>query len=134
MWNKSFDIVKYRNKRVKVYVDESGQSYYFIYKGKEYNCGTFNFDYLQEIINVLDADLDNTFYVSNDKAHQPAAKVYQQYGVWYCAYKEFDKFFVDYGDLYKRKNRPSKEMLIIKTKEIMSLIDDISENKFNETI
>lgn len=134
MWNKPFDIVKYRNKRVKVYVDEDGQSFYFIYKSKEYSCGAFNPCYLQEIISVIDADLDEVFYVSNDKASQPAAKVYQQYGIWYCDYKGFDKLFVNYGDLYKRKQRPSKETLIIRTKELMLFVDAAAEEKNNETI
>lgn len=134
MRHKSFDIVKYRNKRVKVYVDGDAQSFYFFYKGKEYNCGTFNACYLQEIISVIDADLDKAFYIPNDKVHQPAAKVYQQYGVWYCDYKDFDKLFVNYGDLHKRKQRPSKEILVAKTKELMLFIDAISRDENNETI
>ena len=52
--NKAVDVVKYRGKKIKVYIDDYGQCYYFLYNGKSYSCGTYNIDYLGEIVTIVD--------------------------------------------------------------------------------
>ena len=119
------DVIKYRGKKIKVYVDFDGQSYYFKYKGKEYNCGTFNTDYRCEIISVVDADLDEVFYVKPIAKHRPSAIVYKRYGIWYYDYSTFTNLLLSYGDLLKKNERPSKEQLIEKVHSMMSTIDKV---------
>ena len=89
MKNKPIDIVKYRGKRVKVYADDDGQSYYFIYKGENYGCGTYNINYIAEVISVVDKDLDKVFYVKPLKEHKPAARVYKIYGCFSLVLNSF---------------------------------------------
>lgn len=77
----SCKIIRYRGQDIKVDMDDGGQCYYFIYKSKEYSCGAYNTDYLSEVIAVVDADLDETFYVEPIAQHKPSAKVYKRYDV-----------------------------------------------------
>ncbi len=109
---KAIDKVKYRGKRIKVYADDYGQCYYFIYKGHEYCCGTYNPDYLGEIVSVVDADLSEEFHVDAIEPHSPSAKVYNLFGVWYMDYFGYEKLFVSYGYLLRKKDRPSRGRLI----------------------
>lgn len=132
--NKAIDVVKYRGKRIKVYIDDYGQSYYFLYNGKSYGCGTYNVDYLGEIVDVVDDDLDEKFYVDPILEHRPSAKVYKRYGAWYCDYYGIDGLLVSYGDLLKKKDRPSNDTLIEKVHKIMHDIDKSIENDQLSTI
>jgi hypothetical protein len=132
--NKAIDVVKYRGKRIKVYIDDYGQSYYFRYKGKSYGCGTYNFDYLGEIVSVVDNDLDEVFYVPPTKEHHPSAKVYKRDGIWYCDYHGIDRLLVSYGDLLKNKDRPNRDMLVGKVHKIIDDIDKGIENDQLSTI
>jgi hypothetical protein len=121
--NKPFDIIRYRGKKIKVFIDFDGQSYYFIYKGNSYSCGTYNSDYISEIVSVVDTDLDKVFYVKPIAEHRPSAKVYKRYGLWYCNYATFGNLSISYGDLLKKKDRPNKAKLIERVHELMKIID-----------
>ena len=116
---KPFKKVKYRNQIIPVFADDCGQCVYFKYKGVDYSC----FNYLQEIIDVVDADLDNTFYIKSDIPHAPAAKVYQRHGVWYFDYRRFENLLLDYGLLLPKKERATKEKLIQIARTRMKRID-----------
>lgn len=124
------DVIRYRGKKVKVYIDDYGQCYYFIYKGNEYPCGAYNIDYLGEIVGVIDADLNEEIDVSAIEPHSPSAKVYKQFGVWYMDYFGYDKLLISYGDLLKKKDRPSRGKLIKLAKaEMRSIIDSLKCSK-----
>lgn len=131
MRNKAIDKVKYRGKKIRIYADDCGQSFYFIYKGKYYSCGTYNPDYLAEIIDIVDTDLDHKFYVSALPT-LPSAKVYQRYGVWYYDYKDYKNLFLDYGELIPKKNRSTieqlKEEVIKRITKFEQLDDEDREN------
>lgn len=122
--NKPISVVKYRGKRIKVYVDDRGQCYYFIYNGKSYSCGTYNADYFGEIVSVVDSDLDEVFYVYPKLEHRPSAKVYKRYGVWYCDYNGYDNMHLSYGDLLKKKDRPTRDELTERTYDVIDLIEE----------
>lgn len=124
--NDSFKIIRYRGQDIKVDIDDSGQCYYFIYKGKEYSCGTYNTDYLSEIIAAVDADLDEVFYVKAIAPHKPSAKVYKRYGVWYCDYLDFDGLILSYGEL--NDWTLTKSELIDKARKLMLKLDRIAED------
>lgn len=119
-------VIRYRDQDIKVDLDESGQCYYFIYKGKEYSCGTYNTNYLPEIIAVVDADLDEVFYVKSDAPHKPSAKVYKRYGVWYCDYLDFDELILSYGEL--NNENFAKSELKDKARKLVIKLDRIAED------
>ncbi len=127
--NRQVDVIRYRGERVKVYADDYGQCYYFVYKGHSYSCGMYNYDYLREIVDTVDYDLDETFHIDPDKPNRPSMRVYKRHGVWYCDYLGVEGFLVSYGDLLKSGDRPTKSDLISKGKEIMALIDSPKEQK-----
>lgn len=133
MKNKPIDIVRYRGKRVKVYADDDGQSYYFIYKGENYGCGTYNIDYIAEVISVVDKDLDKVFYVKPLKEHKPAARVYKKYGCWYMDYNSFINICISYENLSTKRNILSKILskkeLIDEVHEMMRFIDEEQEKR-----
>src|SRR5574344_1229532 len=56
--NKVFKTVTYRGVTIDFYDDDNGQSTYFYYKNELYNCGTYNFDYENEMHYIVDCDLD----------------------------------------------------------------------------
>ena len=112
--------INYRKQKIKLGLDECSQSYYFEYKGKKYDCGTYNFDYLGEIIAVVDKDLDKVFYVKDVRPHTPSAKVYNRYGVWYCDFNGYADLLVSYGDL--NNENLSREDLTAKVQTIMMYI------------
>ena len=122
--DKHIDVVKYRGKRIKVYADDPGQSYYFLYNGKSYGCGTYNFDYLGGIVSVIDSDLDEVFYVYPKLEHRPSAKVYKRHGVWYCDYNGYDNMHLSYGDLLKKKDRPTRDQLTERAYDVIDLIEE----------
>lgn len=130
--NKPIDVVKYRGKRIKVYADDPGQCYYFLYNGKSYSCGTYNFDYLGEIVSVIDADLDEVFYIYPKLEHRPSAKVYKRHGIWYCDYDGYDCMHLSYGDLLKKKDRPTRDDLAQRARDVMGLVDDAKEKSEND--
>lgn len=121
--NKPVDKVKYRGKRIRVYDDDYGQCYYFIYNGKPYSCGTYNFDYIDEIISVVDDDLDKVFYVDTPYEHRPSAKVYQRYGIWYMDYSSYDGIRLSCGDLLKKDKRPTHDDIVAKALECVDAIE-----------
>lgn len=131
MKNKPIDIIKYRGKRIKVYADEDGQSYYFIYKGENYGCGTYNIDYIAEVIYIVDKDLDKVFYVKPLKEHKPAARVYKRYGCWYMNYDSFINMCISYENLSTKRNILSKVLskqeLTDEVHSIMGMIDEEQE-------
>ena len=127
--NKPVDIIKYRGKKIKIYADDYGQCYYFIYKKRSYSCGSYNTDYLYEITSVIDDDLDEVFYVQPIKPHHPSAKVYKRYGIWYCNYNGDYGFFVSYGDLLKKKDRPTLKDLTAEVQKIMESSDRVNDPK-----
>lgn len=129
MRGKRVDAVRYRGKKAKVYVDDYGQCYYFIYKGHEYYCGTYNLDYLGEIMSVIDSDLSHEFHVDAIEPHTPSAKAYQLFGVWYIDYLGYEKMLISYGDLLKRKDRPSRGQLIELAKSEMRSLLDLSRKE-----
>lgn len=122
----SLKIVRYRDQNIKVGMDDSAQCYYFIYKGKSYGCGTYNEDYLSELISVVDADLDDTFYVKSEKPHRPSSKVYKRYDIWYCDYQDFDGMILSYGKL--NDENPSKQELVDRAHSLMNRLDEIINN------
>lgn len=132
--NKAVDKIRYRGKKIPVYVDDYGQCYYFLYNGKSYSCGTYNSDYIGEIVSVVDEDLDESFYVQPIRDHRPSAKAYKRYGVWYCDYHGYEGLLLSYGDLLKKDKRPTREYLIQRAKDIMSLIDDKDEKSANDNV
>lgn len=115
--------VKYRGKRIKVYADDYGQCYYFLYNGKSYGCGTYNSDYLGEIVSVVDGDLDRVFHVEPQSPHRPSAKVYQSHGVWYMDYFSWGRMLLSYGDMLPKEDRPTRGGLIDAAKRLMRLCD-----------
>lgn len=125
--DKAIDKVTYRGKRIKVYADDYGQCYYFLYNGKQYGCGAYNFDYLGEIVSVVDDDLDEVFHVMPEREHRPSARVYKRHGVWYCDYFKIEGFPLSYGDLLKKKDRPTRDDLIKEAKLVMNLADGCDE-------
>ena len=133
MKNKPIDIIKYRGKRVKVYADDDGQSYYFIYKGENYGCGTYNIDYIAEVISVVDKDLGKVFYVKPLKEHKPAASVYKKYGCWYMDYDSFVNICISYENLSTKRNILSKVLskkeLIDEVQKMMRFIDEEQEKR-----
>lgn len=120
------ETVRYRGKRIPVYIDEDGQSFFFRYKKKEYGCGTFNGDYYSEIISVVDSDLDEAFYVKNPRERRPAAKVYQKdFGRWLMDYDGEYAVEVCLGDILPKDYRPTKEELTEKAIHLMNLLDEM---------
>lgn len=122
--NKAVAKVKYRGKKIKVYADDYGQCYYFLYNGKSYSCGTFNPDYLGEIVDVIDDDLDKVFHVMPDREHRPSAKVYKRNGLWYMDYDSWDGLLLSYGDILPKDERPSQDDLIRMAHKWMDTIDN----------
>lgn len=133
MKNKPIDIIKYRGKRIKVYADEDGQSYYFIYKGENYGCGTYNIDYIGEVIYIVDKDLDKVFYVKPLKEHKPSARVYKRYGCWYMDYDSFIQMTISYENLSTRRHLLSKVLskkeLTDEVHKMMRMIDREREER-----
>ena len=121
--DKPIDTVKYRGKKIKVYADDYGQSYYFLYNGKSYSCGTYNFDYIGEIVSVLDSDLDEVFHVQPEREHRPSAKVFKRYGIWYCDYNGYENLHLSYGDILPPDKRPTRDDLIARAHEVMKMVD-----------
>ena len=124
--NDSFKLIRYRGQDIKVGLDDSDQCYYFTYKGKEYGCGTYNADYLSEIIAAVDADLDEVFYVKPIACHRPSAKAYKRHGVWYCDYLDFDGLILSYGEL--NGENPAKPELTDRARKLMLKLDRIAED------
>lgn len=118
--------MRYRGQDIEIGIDDSAQCYYFIYKGKEYGCGTYNEEYLSELISVVDADLDEAFYAKSEKSHRPSAKIYKRYGVWYCDYGDFDGMILSYGEL--SGENPSQMELTDKARRLMDELDNITDN------
>ena len=126
--NKAVTNVKYRGKRIKVYVDDCGQCYYFVYNGEIHSCGTYNPDYLGEIVSVVNYDLDKVFHVGPFKAHRPSAKLYQRHGVWYMDYLSYDGLLLSYGDLLPKDERPSCDELEAMARDVVSRIEENDSN------
>jgi hypothetical protein len=133
MMNKPIDIVKYRGKRIKVYADEDGQSYYFIYRGENYGCGTYNIDYIGEVMYIVDKDLDKVFYVKPLKEHKPAARVYKRYDCWYMDYDSFTNICISYENVstkrYLLNKVLSKKELTDEVYKLMRMIDEEQEKR-----
>ena len=126
--NKRIDTVKYRGKRIPVYVDEDGQGFFFRYDKQEYGCGTFNGDYYPAIISVVDKDLDKVFYVQHRKECRPSAKVYQKDGGrWLMDYNGETAFELCLGDILPKGYRPTKEEVTEKALSLMDFLDDFDE-------
>lgn len=126
------DVVRYRKKRIVIYLDDYGQSFYFKYKGETYYCGAFNIDYYTQVIDVIDDDLDRVFYVRNDEPQQPSAKVYDRFGVWKMDYRAYDGLTVCLGDILPRKQRPSMDKVKQKAKCVMATMNDLLDSKDNK--
>lgn len=124
MLDKPIAKVKYRGKRIKVYADDCGQCYYFVYNGESYGCGTYNTDYLGEIVSVVDDDLDKMFHVGPFKARRPSAKIYQRHGVWYMDYFSYDGLLLSYGDLLPKDERPSRDELEARARDVIGMIEE----------
>lgn len=122
--NNPVDKINYRGKRISVYDDDYGQSYYFMYNGKPYSCGTYNLDYIGEIVAIIDDDLDKVFYVDTPYEHRPSAKVYQRHGIWYMDYSSYDGILLSYGDLLKKDKRPTRDDLVAKAREFVDAIEN----------
>ena len=122
--NKAIAKVKYRGKRINVYADDCGQCYYFLYNGKSYGCGTYNLDYIGEIVSVVDDDLDKVFHVGPFCEHRPSAKIYQRHGIWYMDYFSWDNLLLSYGDLLPKGERPSRDELTEKARELIEMIEE----------
>lgn len=132
MKNKPIDIVRYRGKRVKIYANDDGQSYYFIYKGENYGCGTYNINYIAEVISIVDKDLDKVFYVKPLKEHKPSARVYRKDGCWYMDYDSFANICISYENLSKSdifSKILNKEELIDEVQKMMRFIDEEEEKR-----
>lgn len=122
------DVVRYRKKRIVIYLDERAQSFYFTYKGNIHYCGAYNIDYYTQAIDVIDADLDRVFYVRSELPNQPSARVYDRFGVWKMDYKEYDGLTVCLGDILPKPQRPTAEKVMEKAKYVMRSMDEL-ENK-----
>ncbi len=123
------DTLRYRGKRIRVYVDDYGQSYYFKYRGREYGCGAYNIDYVGEIIAVVDDDLDKAFHVPAIRPHTPSARLYQRYGVWRMDYMGHDGILISYGDVLRKSQRPSIGKLTETAKAQMEAILDFERDE-----
>lgn len=49
------DIVRYKKKKIKVFVTDTGHQYYFYYKKRVYYCENHNSDYSTQIKKFIDA-------------------------------------------------------------------------------
>lgn len=56
-------VVRYRGKRIPIYVDDPGQQYYFYYKGECVGCGAFNPDYEDYVKMYIDDKLDKICWI-----------------------------------------------------------------------
>ena len=87
-----------------------------------------NFQHLQKLIIKVDEDLDEEFHVLPIKEHRPSARVYERYDIWYCDYHGIDGLLVSYGDLLKKKDRLSRDMLIEKVRKIMIGVESAKDS------
>lgn len=100
---------KYRGISVDIFDDDTGQCFYFYYKGKVYGCGTYNLFPEREIESVIDRDLDFIHSFADDNKD------------WFGAY-------LNYADVDHKTARFTLRGGEIKVYDVTDGIDEIIED------